>query len=146
MNFTEYFYQNWLDKLVTVIGVILGVVSGVAILISKISESIKAFKVCTDDVKERGKELMDANDNTKELNEKLKDSLAEIEECSAETKRLNENYKEMQAKVCKENQDIKKALLIAFSSNSELVKQGRADEITKILKGDNDEIIDETAV
>lgn len=141
MNFTEYFYQNWLDKLVTVIGVILGVVSGVLILISKIGESIKTVKISADDVKERGKELEKANEAAKLLSEKLQESLLEMKDYVEETKKLNENYKNLEYKNSKDNEAIKKALFIAYSSNSELVKQGRADEIAKILKGEENETV-----
>lgn len=146
MNFTEYFYENWLDKLVTVIGVILGVVGGVGILISKVSESIKRFKVCSDEVKERGKELVEANNESKILNEKLKEYLKELQEYGLETKRLNSNYKSIEKRFSKENETIKKVLFIAFASDPNLVKQGRADEIREILEGEYNEIDSETAI
>lgn len=146
MNFSEYFYQNWLDKLVTIIGVIIGVVSGVSILISKISESIKVFKACNEDVKERGKELLNVNVGMTETAEHLKNMLTELSEASKETIKLNDNYKEMQAKFFKESKEIKKIMQIAYTSNPDLVKLGVADEITKIIKGESNENLDETEI
>lgn len=146
MNFTEYFYQNWLDKLVTIIGVLIGTVTGVAILVSKISECIKAFKICSDDVKERGNELREIKQSSNELNETLKDSLESLKSSSEASKKLNENYEEMREKFFKESEDIKKVLLLAFSSDPDLVKKGYAEEIVKIIKGEKNEHIDETKI
>lgn len=138
MDFSTYFYENWLDKLVTVVGVIVGVVSAVGILISKISECVKTFKANTDLVVKKSEELGETNRLQRELTEafrKLKDSLEEVSKTNTN---ISEQSEKTKRQLMDEIDTLRKAMYIAFVNNSELVKKGSAEKISALI-GDKDE-------
>lgn len=138
MDFSTYFYENWLDKLVTVVGVIVGVVSAVGILISKISECVKTFKANTDIVVKKSEELGETNRLQRELTEAfraLKESLVEVSETNTS---ISEQSEKTKRQLMDEIDILRKAMYIAFVNNSELVKKGSAEKISALI-GDKDE-------
>lgn len=138
MDFSTYFYENWLDKLVTVVGVIVGVVSAVGILISKISECVKTFKANTDIVVKKSEELGETNRLQRELTEAfraLKESLVEVSETNTS---ISEQSEKTKRQLMDEIDILRKAMYIAFVNNSELVKKGSAEKISTLI-GDKDE-------
>lgn len=138
MDFSTYFYENWLDKLVTVVGVIVGVVSSVGILISKISECIKSFKANTELVAKKSEELGETNKLQAELVEAfngLKERLNESAVINAEIKQQSEKT---QKQINEQIEVLRKAMYIAFVNNSELVKKGSAEKIAELIGDDNE--------
>ena len=133
MNFTEYFYENWLDKVISIVGVIVGVLSAVGISLSKIKEAIKNFRASSELVVKKGDELQNANQSQKALNA---DVLKLYEEVQGLMKTCVEIVTEQQyqkEEFQNELMKIQKALLIAFTNNSELVKKGQAVEINNVI-------------
>ncbi len=139
MDISTYFYENWLDKLVTVIGVIVGIVSSVGILITKISECIKAFKVNTELVAKKSEELGETN----KLQAELIETFNALKECLTESAVINAGIQQQSEETKKQINDqmevLRKAMYIAFVNNSELVKKGSAEKIAMLI-GDNDEV------
>ncbi len=138
MDFTTYFYENWLDKLVTVVGVIVGVVSAVGILISKISDCVKTFKANTDIVVKKSEELGETNRLQSELTEAFKALKESLDETSKTNMNICEQSEKTKQQLLDEINILRKAMYIAFVNNSELVKKGSAEKISALI-GDIDE-------
>lgn len=139
MNLSEYFYENWLDKLVTLISVIIGIVTAVGIVLTKILDCIKQFKDNTQKVVEKSDELKESNRVQLRLNGQIEELIDEIERINTETQTINENNTEQREYMQKEIDLIKKALYIAFVNSAELVKKGRAEQIAELLKNETEE-------
>lgn len=139
MDLSTYFYENWLDKLVTVIGVIVGIVSSVGILISKISECIKSFKANTELVAKKSEELGETN----KLQSELIEAFNALKECLTESAVINagiqQQSEETKKKINNQMETLRKAMYIAFVNNSELIKKGSAEKIAMLI-GDNNEV------
>lgn len=138
MDFSTYFYENWLDKLVTVVGVIVGVVSAVGILISKISECVKTFKANTDIVVKKSEELGETNRLQLELTEEFRALKESLEEVSKTNANISDQSEKTKRQLLDEIDILRKAMYIAFVNNSELVKKGSAEKISALI-GDKDE-------
>lgn len=138
MDFSTYFYENWLDKLVTVVGVIVGVVSAVGILISKISECVKTFKANTDIVVKKSEELGETNRLQLELTEEFRALKESLEEVSKTNANISDQSEMTKRQLLDEIDILRKAMYIAFVNNSELVKKGSAEKISALI-GDKDE-------
>lgn len=138
MDFGTYFYENWLDKVVTAVGVIVGVVSAVGILISKISECVKTFKANTDIVVKKSEELGETNRLQRELTEAFRALKESLEEVSERNTNISEQSEKTKRQLMDEIDILRKAMYIAFVNNSELVKKGSAEKISALI-GDKDE-------
>lgn len=138
MNFSEYFYENWFDKVVTVVGVLVGIVTAVGIVLSKITECIKLFRENTQKVVEKSDELKITNEKQSELNCELESIRTRLEETLNETQKVNDNNELLRKSFDNELEKIKKTLFIAFVNSAELVKKGRAEQIAELLENENE--------
>ena len=138
MNFSEYFYENWFDKVVTVVGVLVGIVTAVGIVLSKITECIKLFRENTQKVVEKSDELKITNEKQSELNCELESIRTRLEETRNETQKVNDNNELLRKSFDNELEKIKKTLFIAFVNSAELVKKGRAEQIAELLENENE--------
>lgn len=139
MNFSEYFYENWLDKLVTLISVIIGIVTAVGMVLTRIGDLVKQFKENTQKVVEKSDELKESNRIQVTLNTQIENLIDDIERINTETQDLNNANKEQSEYIRTEIELIKKALYIAFVNSAELVKKGRAEQIAELLEHETDE-------
>lgn len=133
MNWSQYFYENWLDKLVTIIGVLIGIVSAVGIVLSKVMESLKGFKCLTEAVKEKSDKLDNSNLEIENYINEIKSLMGMLDQTRSEAELMNKNYVELKEKLGVQMDNIKGALYLAFMNDANLVKGGYAKQIAELI-------------
>ncbi|MBO4535302.1 MAG: hypothetical protein J5755_05135 [Clostridia bacterium] len=138
-TFAEYFEEAWLDKIESLVAVLLGAVSAVAVVLSKVRKGSKDVQATLSSLKER-KELLDvargelakAEALYKETVDNLNAQLALLLASRQLTAEQIEGLSEMVSK-------LREGLTIALCNDPDLVESGHAKEIVKLWEVDGEE-------
>ena len=130
-SMTEYFRENWLDKLLTAASVLAGVVGAVALAAYKTTKVLATCKETVREVGEKKDALTTYEELLQENLEKQKELVFVGKELYEACERLQEEAKTSSSEQSAQIERIKKMLYIFATNSQEMVRKGYAQTIVE---------------
>lgn len=132
------FLSGNLDKLITLITVLSGVLGGVFLSVFKIVKGVKEVRIGLTDVEECKNTLLKANEETDSQKERYVNTLEKLSEVITVIECASDRINQLMDTFDESKKRELKALQLALTNNGELIKKGIASEIGLLLENENE--------
>ena len=138
-SFADYFQRVWLDKIAGYVCVLLGAVSAVAVTVAKVKKAHDALVTDGAKLREEQKNLSETQSELAETREIFLRETEAMKEALGQVVTAQERMQNTYQSAYGTLDNLRKAVLVGFCNDGELVRTGYAKEVARLLEGDDEE-------
>ena len=132
-TFYDYFERVWLDKLAGYVCVLLGAVSAVAVTVAKVKKAHSILVASGEKLGKSQEDLALTQRDLAQTREVFVQETAAVKEALGDVLRAQETLNETYQQAFDTLENIRKAVLVGFCNDGELVRTGYAKEVARLL-------------
>lgn len=132
-TFYDYFERVWLDKLAGYVCVLLGAVSAVAVTVARVKKAHSILIASGEKLGESQRDLAHTQRDLAQTRDVFVQETAAVKEALSDVLRAQETLNGTYQQAFDTLENIRKAVLVGFCNDGELVRTGYAKEVARLL-------------